>query len=303
MDLPTIQQLRYLVSLSEAGSFHAAASACYVSQSTLSTGIKNLETQLGTMMVDRSNRVLVFTEVGQEVVGMARDILEKSGEIVRISKQRKELLTGTLKLGGIPTILPFVIAPLLKRLETVYPHCNLQLMEDKSDALLEKLLQGRVDVLLLALPYKQVERENLQTLALFEDPFYLTCNKGMMEKLGALSPQNIPTEDLLLMSEGHCLRGHALNACSTKRNSKINTNDVSSLNTLVQLVDQGMGYTYLPEIAIKCGHLTEGFDVATQPTQSSRTISLVWRKSSSRDEEFKRFGEMFVDLVSPGSPV
>jgi len=300
MDLPTIQQLRYLVSLSDAGSFHAAAAACYVSQSTLSTGIKNLETQLGTLMVDRSNRVLVFTEIGQEVVQLAREVLAKSEEIVRASQQRNEPLSGTLRMGGIPTVLPYLVGPLLKRIETEYPECTLQLLEDTSDKLIEKLLQGRVDVLLLAMPYKLIERENLNTLALFEDPFHLACQSGKLKQLNGSSEEDIESENLMLMADGHCLRGHALNACGTKRSGKINTNEVNSLTTLVHLIDRGFGYTYLPEIAIRDGHLLNGFKVETQVVKASRTIGLVWRKSSSRDDEFKALGELMKGLVSVG---
>jgi len=294
MDLPTVQQLRYLVSLADNNSFHAAAAACFVSQSTLSTGIKNLETQLGTLMVDRSNRVLVFTEVGTEVVGLAREVLEKAGEIVRASQSSHGLLTGPLKVGGIPTIVPFVLVELISRIATAYPELSLELTEGTSDDLIEKLLQGRLDILMLALPYKSVERENLNSMSLFEDPFHLAYHPSLAGQVSGLGEKltELPADQLLLMAEGHCLRGHALEACSLRRSPRLNTFEINSLQTLTGLVDSGLGYTFFPEVAIK-GGLLRGTEIKNEPLTASRTVSLVWRKSSSRDEEFRLFGELF----------
>jgi len=294
MDLPTVQQLRYLVSLADNGSFHAAAAACYVSQSTLSTGIKNLETQLGALMVDRSNRILVFTEVGTEVVALAREVLEKAANIVRASQSSHGMLTGPLKVGGIPTIIPFVLVDLISRIATSYPELSLQLTEGTSDELIEKLLQGRLDVLLLALPYKAVERENLNSLSLFEDPFHLAYHPSLSSEVAGLGSKvtDLPTDRLLLMAESHCLRGHALEACSLRRSSRLNTFEINSLQTMKGLVNSGIGYTFIPEVAISEG-LLEGTEIVNEPMVASRTISLVWRKSSSRDEEFRLFSELF----------
>lgn len=294
MDLPTVQQLRYLVSLADNGSFHAAASACYVSQSTLSTGIKNLETQLGALMVDRSNRILVFTEVGTEVVALAREVLEKAADIVRASQSSHGMLTGPLKVGGIPTIVPFVLVDLISRIDSAYPELSLQLTEGTSDELIEKLLQGRLDVLLLALPYKSVERENLNSLSLFEDPFHLAYHPSLSSEVAGLGSKvtDLPTDRLLLMAEGHCLRGHALEACSLRRSPRLNTFEINSLQTMRGLVNSGIGYTFIPEVAIKEG-LLDGTEILNEPVKASRTVSLVWRKSSSRDEEFRLFGELF----------
>lgn len=294
MDLPTIQQLRYLVNLSDCGSFHAAAAACYVSQSTLSTGIKNLETQLGVLLVDRSNRVLVFTEVGEQVVQIARDVLEKASDIVLASMAGHDLLTGNLKVGSVPTILPFVVVELMSRVKESYPELTLSLTEGTTSNLVEKLQQGRLDVLILALPYKEVERENLNTMPLFKDRFHFAYHHSMaaVMKGNGGDAKKLPPNDLLLMAEGHCLRGHALNACSMRKSSRVNTYEISSLQTLKGLVNSGVGYSYFPEVAVEAGWL-EGTDIITEPLEASRTISLVWRKSSSRDEEFKLFGELF----------
>jgi len=294
MDLPTVQQLRYLVSLADNGSFHAAAAACYVSQSTLSTGIKNLETQLGARMVDRSNRVLVFTDVGEEVVTMAREVLEKAADIVRASQSSQGMLTGVLKVGGIPTVLPFVLVDLMKGVAESYPDLSIQLTEGTSDELIQKLQQGRLDLLLLALPYKSVERENLNSLGLFEDPFHLAYHPSLANQVAGLGAtmKELPVDRLLLMAEGHCLRGHALDACALRRAPRLNTYEVTSLQTMKGLVDSGIGYTFLPQVAINNG-LLEGTEIVSEPVEASRTISLVWRKSSSRDEEFRLFGELF----------
>ena len=298
MDLPTIQQLRYLVNLRDCGSFHAAAAACYVSQSTLSTGIKKLETQLGTLLVDRSNRVLVFTEVGEEVVGIARRILGLSEEIVRVSRRHDAPLSGTLRLGAIPTIMPFVAGPLIEGLREEFADCDLELVEDQSELLIEKLLAGRVDVIVLALPFKRVERENLNSLDLFEDRFHLAALPDMLGRVAACGQDDVPNEELLLMADGHCLRGHALHACSDRRSHRYNTFEVNSLDTLVQLVQRGLGYTMIPEIALRAG-LLEGTGVVHRPVDAARTISLVWRKSSSRDEEFRLLGELLRKSVVP----
>lgn len=290
-----MQQLKYFVSLADNGSFHAAAAACYVSQSTLSTGIKNLETQLGVLLVDRSNRVLVFTEVGQQILAIAREVLSKAHDIVIASRASHELLTGTIKIGGIPTILPFILSDLLSKARSSYPELNMEFTEDTSDKLIEKLLQGRLDLLILALPYSRVERENLQTLTLFEDKFHLAYPSSLEKEVGGKGeePEQLPIDRLLLMGDGHCLRGHALDACSLKRQSRISTFEVTNLQTLKGLVAGGIGYTFFPDVALKDAHFINGDDIKTEPVLASRSISLVWRKSSSRDEEFKLFAELF----------
>lgn len=348
MDLPTIQQLRYLVNLYDNGSFHAAAAACFVSQSTLSTGIKNLETQLNSLLVDRSNRVLVFTESGEEVVVIARKILEEAHDIVNITRRSKEHLTGTLKLGMIPTVMPFILPKLIHQLAGEYPRLDLQLTEEVTDTLIDRLQAGILDLILIALPYRPAERENLHHEFLFEDQFHVAfhpdmpcaCSmhdangnvegkakngksngtrkgqpaaksktsgngKGTREAISetaCLSPDHIPefpAERLLLLSEGHCLRGHALSACAQRSSTKLNTFELKNLYTLLRLVDENFGFTYLPQMAVNNGLLAHT-SVMTKPVEASRKITMIWRKSSSRDEEFRLLGDVIRRVMEAG---
>jgi LysR family transcriptional regulator, hydrogen peroxide-inducible genes activator len=291
MRQPTLKQLRYLVALSEVGHFGRAAKACFVSQSAFSTAIQELESLLDTQLVDRTNRQVTITSTGAEVVTQARLCLRDVDALVEIAGQRRTPLSGDLRLGVIPTIAPFLLPELLPRLRRDFPTLRLYLTEDQTSRIHEKLLDGKLDLILLALPF---ELRSVETLELFRDRFRLACR----EDTTRVDPQHyrysqLDAGSVLLLEDGHCLRDHSLSACKIRNTEKISRFAASSLLTLVEMVDADLGITFLPEMA-EGSAILRRTRVRLYPLQDSsyRTIGLAWRKGSARGEEFRLLGEL-----------
>jgi LysR family hydrogen peroxide-inducible transcriptional activator len=293
MNLPTVKQLRYFTALAEAGHFGRAAAASFVSQSAFSAAIRELETVLETQLVDRTNRQVTITATGQAVAVQARECLQAIEKLVETAQGPRAPLTGELRLGVIPTIAPFLLPKALPRLRRAHPELQLLLTEDQTQVLHSKLLQGELDVLLLALPF---ELQATESLALFNDSFMLACRNDSKH----VAPDNyrfsqLEPASVILMEDGHCLRDHALDACKLRGTEKLNRFNASSLLTLVEMVDADLGISYLPELAADSG-LLRNTRVKLHPLggQNFRTIGLAWRKGSARIEEFKLLGEFFM---------
>jgi len=289
MSLPTVRQLRYFVALVEQGHFGKAAAASFVSQSAFSTAIKELETGLGTRLVDRTNRQVTITATGQEVAVQARLCLRDIEGLVEIAQGQRGPLEGELRLGVIPTIAPFLLPKVLPKLRRTHPKLRLFLTEDQTERLHGKLLDGDLDVLLLALPY---DLRNTEVLPLFDDRFFLACR----ENTKLIDPENyrfnrLDSESVLLLEDGHCLREHTLDACRIRDTEKLSRFAASSLLTLVEMVDADLGVTYLPEMA-RGTALLRNTRVRMYPLseRNYRTIGLAWRKGSARVEEFELLG-------------
>jgi LysR family hydrogen peroxide-inducible transcriptional activator len=290
MNLPTVKQLRYFVTLVEEGHFGQAAAASFVSQSAFSSAIKELESVLETRLVDRTNRQVTITATGQEIAVQARLCLRDLEGLVEIAQGQREPLGGELRLGVIPTIAPFLLPGALPKLRHAYPKLRLFLIEDQTERLHDKLLQGEVDLILLALPY---ELRNTEVLSLFRDRFFLACR----DDTKLVEPDNyrfnrLESETVLLLEDGHCLRDHALDACRIRSTEKISRFAAGSLLTLVEMVDADLGITYLPEMAIGSALLRQT-RVRMYPLneRSFRTIGLAWRKGSDRSQEFRLLGD------------
>lgn len=295
MNLPTIKQLKYFVALEEYGHFGKAAESCFVSQSAFSVAIKELESHLGAQLVDRTNKSVTITRVGREVANQARYCLRGIEFLVEVARSNQDLLSGRLNMGVIPTIAPFILPALMPRLRESFPDLQLYLREDTTQSIYARLMSGDLDVILLALPYKL---SNIETYTLFKDHFLLACHK----KTQFLDPQNyqfdkLPDESVLLLEDGHCLRGHALSACRLSNQETVSRFAASSLYTLVEMVDSDIGITYLTDMA-KNSMLLKHTDIKTYPidTQSYREIGLAWRKGSARGEEFKLLGEEILKM-------
>jgi LysR family hydrogen peroxide-inducible transcriptional activator len=277
MKTPTIKQLRYFVALTETEHFGRAAEACFVSQSAFSNAIKELETLLGVQLVDRTNRSVTIAAVGQQIASYARLVLQDMEALVEVAEGRGAPLTGELRLGVIPTIAPFVLPTLLPKLRKAYPELKLFLVEDQTQRVYERLQDGEVDLLLLALPWPM---RSAETLTLYKDRFCLAARP------------NYTNDGVLLLEDGHCLRDHALDACRIRNAQKIQPFGASSLLTLVEMVDADLGITFLPEMAKGSTLLKNTRVKLTElPASSHRSIGLAWRKGSARVEEFKLFGE------------
>lgn len=288
--LPTLKQLRYLVALAEHRHFGRAAEACFVTQSTLSAGLQELETQLETPLVDRGKRSVIFTPVGESVLIRARRVLREAEELVEEAAATRQPLCGRLRLGVIPTVGPFLLPRVLTAIRDAYPALKLYLREERTERLIEQLNDGSLDVLLLALPYDSGDSE---TLILADDPFYVAMPPGhKLARQNEIDVEALRGEPLLLLDDGHCLRDHALAACKLESARGEDSFRATSLHTLVQMVDNGLGITLLPKLALD-GRLLDGTRLVARPLadkNSQRQIGLVWRRGTARREEFLLLG-------------
>lgn len=284
--LPTIKQLQYLVALSEHGHFGRAAQACFVTQSTLSAGIRELESLLGTMLVERTKRVVRFTPLGTKIADKARRVLREAEELADMARAERQPLSGDLRMGVIPTIAPFLLPAMLPPLRRHWPKLKLFLREETSQAACEALHRGQLDCVLLALPFACGEVDHAD---LFDDQLYVAYPGGEANGGAPVAAEAIDESRLLLLEDGHCLKDHALAACNRPDVRAGAAMLGTSLHTLVQMVDNGLGLTFVPEMAIAAG-LLQNTDIGARPLASarnSRRIALVWRRSSPREEEFR----------------
>lgn len=290
MRLPSTKQLQYFVALVEHEHFGRAAEASFVSQSAFSNAIKELETTLSAHLVDRTNRQVTITALGQQVATQARLVLRDLGDLVEMAAGSTKPLSGDLRLGVIPTIAPFMLPRVLPKLRRTYKDLRLYLIEDQTQRIYERLMDGELDVLLLALPW---EMRGVEMLSLFNDPFRLACRDGT----DRVDPDNyrfnrLDADSILLLEDGHCLREHALAACKIRDTQKVQRFAASSLLTLIEMVDADLGISFLPAMA-DGSVLLRNTRVRLYPLaeNSYRQIGLAWRKGSSRVEEFELLGE------------
>ncbi len=299
INLPTLRQLRHLVALARHGHFGRAAQACHVTQSTLSASIKELEEVLQATLVDRTRRRVVVTPLGQAIVARAEDVLRRAEDLVEAARVSRDPLTGPLNLGVIPTIGPFLLPRCLPGLRRRYPKLKLYLTEDLTERLLEQLRRGELDLALIALPY---EHADVETVDLFDDPFSLVVPKDHpWAALKRVGDDKLAGASLLLLRDGHCLREHALAACRLAGRGQIDAFGATSLYTLVQMVENGLGVTLLPQLAIDAGIL-RGTKLVVLPMTGdapSRRVALVWRRGTARRGEFELLAEALCAILDP----
>jgi len=293
--LPSLRQLRYLVELADRLNFRQAAEASFVTQSTLSAGIKELESLLGVQLVERDTRAVRVTPVGEEVVVRARRLLADAQDLVSTAKSAAAPLTGLVGLGAIPTVAPFLLPGLLPALRRRYPELQLYLREDLTERLLERLRASQLDMALIALPFETGE---LLVRELFKDEFWFVAREDdprAQDK--AVAVKALDPGQVLLLEEGHCLRDHAIAACGNRRANPDSRIEATSLNTLVQMVEGGLGVTLLPEIALKAGIL-KGTRLIARPFARhvpSRRIALVARPGSARRRDFELLADFVIE--------
>src|SRR5689334_10811981 len=284
--LPTIKQLQYLVALRQHGHFGKAAEACFVTQSTLSAGLRELETLLNVTLVERTRRVVRFTALGEKIADKALRVLRETEELAEMARAEGQPLHGELRMGVIPTIAPFLLPAMLPRLRNQWPSLKLFLREETSQAACEALHRGQLDCVLLALPFGCGDVDHA---ALFEDRLYVAYPHGEAPSEQLVEVNTIDENRLLLLEDGHCLKDHALSACNRPELRANAAMMGTSLHTLVQMVDNGLGLTFVPGMAIEAGILS-GTGVDAKPLRSDhpyRRIALIWRRSSPREAEFK----------------
>jgi len=295
---PTLKQLKYLCAVADKQHFGQAASACFVSQSTLSAGISELEQTLGVTLIDRSKKHVSLTAIGRDVTERAKAVLTDIDDLVATAVAAHEPFSTEMRLGVIPTIAPFLLPKILKTFRQRYPRFKLYIREDLSGNLLEELHAGQLDLLLLALPYPA---EGVTQRHLFYDELLLATSKG--DKLGKrkrLLTSDLKQSELLLLEEGHCLRDHVLDACKLKdRDIKV-PYQATSLNTVIQMVANDIGVSILPRMAVDAnilrGTSVEAHAFADREVQ--RSIGLMWRSRSPRQEEFTQVGELICECMS-----
>lgn len=299
--LPTIKQLQYLVALRQHGHFGKAAEACFVTQSTLSAGLRELETLLGVTLVERTRRVVRFTPLGQKVTDKAIRVLRECEELADIARVEGQPLHGELRMGVIPTIAPFLLPAMLPRLRSQWPKLKLYLREEASQAACDALHRGHLDCVLLAMPFACGDVDKAE---LFDDRLFVAFPHGEAPPGSFIEADAIDEDRMLLLEDGHCLKDHALAACNRPELRAEATMMGTSLHTLVQMVDNGLGVTFVPAMAIEAGIL-DGTAVDARPLLSAngfRRIALVWRRSSPREEEFRILAEALRQIAATVIP-
>ena len=297
--LPTLRQLQLLLSLKKHRHFGRAADECCITQSAFSIAFKKLEDRLGVSLAERSNRSVILTPLGMEAARYAEKVLAEARDMVIVLESRSKPLVGDLRLGVIPTIAPFLLPRILKKLPRKYPELNLLIKEGQTLSIYQDLTHGDLDLILVALPF---DFKNVEILPLFRDYFLLACRRGTtLLDPDHYSEAKLPDASILLLEDGHCLREHTLSACKLERTRKISPYTTSNLYTLVQMVDNDLGVTFVPQIAIEAGLLARtNVEVRAVKGKAYREIGFIWRKGSPRGEEFRLFAEPFKKLAPAG---
>ncbi|MGA7371827.1 MAG: LysR substrate-binding domain-containing protein [Methyloceanibacter sp.] len=290
----TLRQLRYLEALAETLHFGQAAEACAVTQPALSMQIKELEYELQVSLIERRRSGIELTEQGEEIVRRGRSILASVRDLLDYAKHRERVLTGSLKLGAIPSIAPYLLPAALPELQRRFPDLTLQLRESITETLIRELVSGYLDLILVALP---IEDPEVETLHLFDDKFVLAARASKGKR--AKATDMLVHERLLLLEEGHCLRDQALSFCRLVTPEARASFGASSLATIVQMVAHGYGITLLPEMAVASEvHQRSGIRLLHFPApEPKREIGLAWRKTSPRKPDFHAFAALLKDVT------
>jgi LysR family hydrogen peroxide-inducible transcriptional activator len=299
--LPSLRQLRYFVAIARELNFTRAAEACFVGQSTLSAGLKELEDGLGVRLVERDRQNVAITPVGLEILDRAKAILAASEDLVEYADAAGKPMAGTIRLGVIPTIAPFLLPNVLPDIRMRFPGLKIALREDLTANLLIRLAEHQLDFILIALPY---ETSGLLVQELFDDEFWLVAREDDPALKG--KEIHLPAkmaERLLLLEEGHCLREHTLQACKRSDIRKADGMEATSLLTLLQMVDSGMGIALLPEMAVR-GGLLNGTSLVARPLAPpapKRVIALLARSSTAHLAEFQVFSDCIQERFKRGA--
>ncbi|MFK7730367.1 MAG: LysR substrate-binding domain-containing protein [Pseudomonadales bacterium] len=301
-NLPTTRQLQYLLALDEHQHFGRAAEQCFISQSAFSIAIRELESGLDCQLFERTNRSVQVTEAGKDIVARARDVLSRLEDLSEAAHRQTNPLQGSIRLGVIPTIAPFFLPRVLAPLQDTFPDLELVLREEQTATVYESLMSGKLDMILVALPY---ELPSTHTVKLFDDPFHLAFrqNSRWMPNPGAKQQAvsgKLPDEAIILLEDGHCLRDHALSQCrlqGPRQQAQLSSFSSTSITTLLHMVAQDLGMTYIPEMALG-SPLLESLNIATRPMPSSsrRGIGIAWREGTAFSESYTEFAQKLASI-------
>ncbi len=287
----SLKQLKYFDAVARTGHFGLAAERCSVTQPALSMQIQELEKTLGVQLLERSRKGVTLTAAGREIARRAARVLANVRDLVDCARHQARALSGPLHLGVIPSVAPYLLPPLLPLIRVEYPDLDLHVRETQTHQLLRELLDGQLDLLLLALPVDEV---GIKTMHLFEDRFLLALPKSRpIPEHARATPDLLHNDRLLLLEEGHCLRDQALTFCNLRQVENIDTFGASSLSTIVQMVANGLGMTLLPELSLdlEMKHGDIRLMRFTDP-EPHRIIGLAWRARSPRKDDFIALGKL-----------
>lgn len=287
----TLRQLRYLDALAQARHFGRAAEQCSITQPALSMQIQDLERELDLRLVERGKGKVMLTREGRKIIERARHVLNGVHDIYDYARHRGKGLEGALRLGVIPSIAPYLLPFVLPALGSAYPDLELHIRETQTETLLTELLNGSLDVLLLALP---IESDEIDKLPVFEDHFLLAVpSKQEFSPEKRVTHEFVLKQELLLLEEGHCLRDQALEYCNMVRPELLHSFGATSLTTLLQLVANGHGVTLLPELCLASeGHDPRVILLRFEEPEPRRTVGLIWRSACPRGDAFRALGAL-----------
>ena len=292
-----LRDLEYLVAIDEERHFHRAAERCFVSQPTLSGQLKKLEEELGILLIERNNRQVAMTEAGVKVVEHARLVLAEVSEIRNIARYFQDPLVGDVRVGIIPTIAPYLLPVIMPHLHSHFKNLKLWLYEYQTHVCLEKLQKSELDCVILALP---IEKHDFVELDLFREPFRLAVNRNqLLARKKELNLGDIAQHKLMLLEEGHCLRGHILDVCLLAGVKEQTEYQATSLETLRHMVGEGMGMTLMPELAVP-KKTTKADDIRYiefSDPKPNRRIGILYRKNSYREETFYNISELIKSVL------
>ncbi|WP_058835434.1 DNA-binding transcriptional regulator OxyR [Luteimonas abyssi] len=300
-----LRDLRYLVALADHRHFGRAAAACFVSQPTLSTQIRKLEDELGVALVERAPRKVMLTPAGREAADRARRIVSEVEQMKEAARRGQDPQAGTVRVGIFPTLGPYLLPHVIPRVRTRFPHLELLLVEEKSEVLLSRLRDGRLDAALLALP---VDDDQLHTELLFSEPFVLAVpERHPFAGRTSLKLDDLADQRLLLLEDGHCLREQALDVCQLSGAHEKSEFRATSLETLRQMVAANVGITLLPLLAVQ-PPVARSEDIRLLRFEGhtpTREIAMVWRRSSAMDAFLRQLATEFGALPPAllGAPV
>ncbi|MDN5864994.1 MAG: LysR substrate-binding domain-containing protein [Gammaproteobacteria bacterium] len=301
-----LRDLRYLAALDEHRHFGRAAAACFVSQPTLSTQVKKLEIELGVALIERAPRKVLFTATGQAILAEAREALAHADRIRTLAKAARTEGRQPIRLGIFPTLGPYLLPHVLPDLHRSFPRIELLLTEEKTEVVLAKLHEGKLDAVIVALPFPD---DGLESEFLFEEPFVLAVPASHpLAKRNSVDLEDLTNERLLLLEDGHCLRDQALEVCTLAGAGERTGFRATSLETLRHMVATEVGITLLPVLATRPP--AAGIDamrlVPFRGTPPSRRIAMAWRKSTPLGDLLRRLSAAFrvlpPDLLAASPP-
>ncbi|MBC8220915.1 MAG: DNA-binding transcriptional regulator OxyR [Proteobacteria bacterium] len=299
-----LRDLEYLVAVGELKHFRKAAEKCFVSQPTLSGQLKKLESYLGGQLIERTTRKVFLTPIGEEIVKIARTILADVASIENMVATYSDPMCGTINIGLIPTIAPYLLPLIVQPINEAYPQIEIILHEVQTDVMLEKLSEGTLDAGILAVP---IEMKGLDEITLYTEPFYVAANNQHMfaSKL-SIKIEDLRDETLLLLEEGHCLRGQVMDVCSQTMTKERKDFQGTSLETIRHMVSTGIGITLIPQTAIDYKNLIQNASIKYIPFKKpapARRVGLLFRKTSNRKVCFEKLAASIQSIIQREFPI